>query len=361
MHKIDVFFSFFGVFFSFFRQNFLAKDGKKSTIGFIMANENTNLLLFGLKDGQRSIRGAYIFLFAYVFATVLGAIFAPLAFWFAQYLHETNPGNETLTWLAGKGVDIFFDRARYVAIVLALPVVFIKCRLTSLGALRMKLNLKALKEFAKYYLLGLFLLAAMYAMQLLFTSCEIKGISSGKFCEVLGVAFVSTLLLAFLEELLFRDLIMRSFYTAWGMFLGIVLSSLFFAYKHFKVPSGIGGVDLHSASWYTGFQVAWYDTVGIFMSFDAFSFISLFMFGCVLCTMFLRAKTLYAPIGFHSAAVLAIMLYEKFVVPESSDSLRIVFGGVWVTKSYAALIFLTLLLVFLLFSRQKNSPESLKK
>ena len=347
--------------FGFLRQNFLAKDGKKSIIYFIMANENTNLLLFGLKDGQRSIKGAYVFLFAYVFATVLGAIFAPLSFWFAQYLHETNPSNGTLAWLAGKGVDIFFDRARYVAIVLVLPVVFIKCRLTSLGALRMKLNLKALKEFAKYYLLGLLLLAAMYAMQLMFTDCAFKSISLNEFCSVLGVAFVSTLLLAFLEELLFRDLIMRSFYTAWGMFMGIVLSSLFFAYKHFKVPSDIGGLDLHSASWYSGFQVAWYDTVGIFMSFDAFSYISLFMFGCVLCAMFLRAKTLYAPIGFHSAAVLAIMLYKELVVPESSDSLRIVFGGVWVTKSYAAFTLLTLLLVFLLFFGQKNSAKSLKK
>ncbi len=341
------------------RQNFLAKCGKKSIICSIMANENTNLLLFGLKDGQRSIKGAYVFIVAYVLSTILGAIFAPPAFWLAQYLHETHPDNGTLTWLAGKGVDVFFDRARYVAIILALPVVFVKCRLTSLGALRMKINSRSLAEFAKYYLLGLLLLAFMFAMQLLFTDCEFKSISCGEFFGVLGRVFFATLFLGLLEELLFRDLIMRSFYTAWGMFFGIVLSSMFFAYKHFKVPSFIGGLDLHSASWYTGFQVAWYDTVGIFMTFNLLAYLSLFLFGCVLCAMFLRAKTLYAPVGFHAAAVLAMALYGTFVSPKA-DELRVVFGGVWVTDSYMATGLLAALLLFLLFAGQKNPAKRRK-
>ena len=75
---------------------------------------------------------------------------------------------------------------------------------------------------------------------------------------------------------------MRSFYTAIGPISAVVLSSLFFAYKHFKVPDCVwdklpgGG----SATWDMGFFVAWYDTVGIAYEFGFARFGGF----CAFCT-----------------------------------------------------------------------------
>ena len=82
------------------------------------------------------------------------------------------------------------------------------------------------------------------------------------------------------------------------------MSSLFFAYKHFKVPDCVwdklpgGG----SATWDMGFFVAWYDTVGIAYEFGFARFGGLFMFGAFLCLLYIRTKSLWPCVGFLGGA-----------------------------------------------------------
>lgn len=195
----------------------------------------------------------------------------------------------------------------------------------------------------------------IFLMQIIFTKVKVESISVKDFLSVLWQSIIGALILGFLEELIFRGLILRCFYTAWGAFLGISLSSAFFAYKHFKVPGVIwNSIDLHTAHWYSGFTVAYYDAIGIFMTFNLLEFLSLFLFGSYLCTIYVTTKTLYSSIAFHFAAVLTIMLHRSIFSPDMSDSLRIFFGGTGATNSYLAVILLSIMILLQLFFDKKS-------
>ena len=163
-------------------------------------------------------------------------------------------------------------------------------------------------------------------------------------------ALAGALVVAFLEEIIMRGLIMRSFYTAAGPITAIILSSLFFAYKHFKVPASIwshlpgGG----SATWDMGFFVAWYDTVGIAYNFSFTQFAGLFMFGAFLCILYIKTKSLWPCIGFHGGLVFCLMMYRK-VFDITQNGPRGILGGAGMTDGWLALGILTIMCAAALF------------
>lgn len=157
-----------------------------------------------------------------------------------------------------------------------------------------------------------------------------SGFGTGSILSAFFGGLAGAMIIALLEETVFRVLIFRSIYTAWGLSWGIILTSAFFAYKHFKVPGSVfdnipGG--LCHAEWYTGFLVAWYDSVGVFINFNAATFSALTAFGAVLAVFYAKTRTLWSAIGFHAGIVAAIFTYkDNFYVYPSEEQARI-FGG----------------------------------
>lgn len=327
-----------------------------------MIKREKDFMLFGLDADKHSYRGLYIFLFIYLGATLFAAILTPPVYWTVEYLNSIFH-TETTEWLVRKGVDVFYDRIRWIPIVAGLPIMMKMCGLLSIKYLGLGFSKNNILLFLKYIVLGATLAVVIFALQAAFCTV-VKNPEAGLgifaivkfFAGVIG----GVLALALLEETVFRGLIFRSCYTAWGTILAFVFTSAFFAYKHFKVPNEIwqnieGGVT--HADWYTGFIVAYYDTVGVFMTFNLVEFLTLFMLSALLILLYLRKKVLWPCVGFHMGIVLAIQTYRHFFNVFFTPEQQRIFGSAGLSSGYLALSLLTLLFVVFLFLPNKKNAQ----
>lgn len=311
-------------------------------------------MFFGLNEKQSSLRGFWIFAVVYVGSTLLGAIALPPVYWLVQFF-DANHACDFSRWLAKYETDVYFDRIRWVGIIIGLPWAIKKCGLFSLKNLGFGSSRWHVKKFFKYFLLGICLAVFIFALQFIFTESRFKdGLSADFVLKAVLSALASGLILGFLEELVMRGLILRCFYTAWGALAALVLSSLFFAYKHFKVPSSIwdkipGG--RFDATWDTGFYIAYFDTVGIFYNFNLIVFSSLAMFGMFLGAIYMKTKTLLSPMAAHAGIVMCMLSYGRICeIPE--HPLRWIFGNGGMTNGLLALVILTMLFFSLVFIKK---------
>lgn len=317
------------------------------------------LMLFGLDIWQSSYRGLKLFLGVYVFATLFAAVLTPPIYAIAKWYNSTFH-SETTQWLVDKGVDNFFDRIRYIPIILALPWILKKCSLLSLKNLGLTPSADNLIKFLKYFAFGIILAVAIFAVQIAFTDVVISPeTNSARIAKAIFGGLLGALAVAFIEELVFRALVLRCFYTAWGAFSGILFSSLFFAYKHFKVPNSIwDNIDVHSSSWDIGFIVAYYDTVGVFMTFDPLMFATLTVFGMALSAMYLYTRSLGSPIGFHAGIVWMIFVFNSFLANcNDAQTMRIV-GSMKLSDGWVGLIVLSV--IFIVFTLAIRRRQRLK-
>lgn len=323
-----------------------------------MFKREKELMLFGLGINRHSFEGLGLFLFIYLGATLFAAVLTAPAYWVVQWV-DSIESTETTRWLLGKGVDVFYDRLRWAPIVIGLPYMIKRCGLFSFKNIGMPFTLGAAGYFFRFFALGVGLAVVIFSFQYAFCNVKFVGAVGSELANILISAILGGLILGFLEELVMRCLIMRSIYTAFDALSAVVLSSLFFAYKHFKVPNSIwdslpGGV--HNSSWDIGFFVAWYDTVGIGTSFQFVHFATLFMFGAVLCMLYIRTKMLWAPIAMHAGIVFSIQTYRKIFEIGKSPNM-VYFGGSGLTSGYMSLALLTLIFVALCMWKPKGNSE----
>ena len=326
-----------------------------------MTLKEKNFMLFGLDPSQTSYRGIWLFFGVYAGATLLGAILTPPVYWGFHHFWPDMP-----EWLARKRVDVFFDRIRWVPIVAGIPVLIKVCGLASLANIGLSFTAANLRHFAKYALAGAGIASAVYCAQIAFANVSYRPMEAEGFADAVSTVLVSwflgALLVALLEEVVFRALIFRCIYTGLGMLWAVALTSAFFAYKHFHVPSSIWNNipgDGKVAEWYTGFIVAWYDTVGVFMNWDTVMFLALFMFGAVLSMIYVRTKVLWGPIGFHTGIVFAMFAYKSNVKLDFTPEQTFLFGGANPSSGLMSVILLSLMLAFLLL-RRDNGAKRLK-
>lgn len=312
-----------------------------------------DFMLFGLKPEQSTPRGILLFLGIFLGATLFAAIFTPAVF---AALKDFWPN---------KRVDVFFDRLRWIPIIIGIPWMIKICGLANISNIGLALNKTNAGHFIKFFAAGIAVAALVFAAQWCLADVSYAPMAIKSVPKLLLTILFSWLLgsfvIALLEETVFRALIFRCAYTAWGAIGAVIFTSAFFAYTHFKVPSEIfktmegGGFE---TQWYTGFVVAWYNLVGIFMKWDAVMFFALLMFGAVLSMIYVRTKVLWGPIGFHMGAVLAMFIYRKNfdlnLTPEESLWL----GGVNPSRGILSIILLgAMLAVLCLLQLKKNSSK----
>ncbi len=331
-----------------------------------MFKREKELMLFGLDSNEHSFEGLKLFLFIYIGASIFAAALSAPTYWAVQWLDAAN-STETTRWLLGKRIDIFYDRLRWIPIIIGLPWMMGKCKLFSFRNIGLPMSSESAKTFLKFFAAGLVLSVFIFSFQYFFCNVRLEdNLSVGKVANVILSALLGGLIIGFLEELVMRCLIMRSIYTAFDALSAIILSSLFFAYKHFKVPPSIwdslpGGV--HSSSWDIGFFIAWYDTVGISTSFNFMTFFSLAMFGAVLCMLYIRTKVLWVPIAMHAGIVFSIQAYRNiFEIGKSENT--VYFGNAGMTNGWMALCILSLIFICLCFwkpgGRALQAPQTAK-
>ncbi len=311
------------------------------------------MMLFGANENQHVFKGLVLFLYVYIGASLFAAILTPPAYWLTEWVNATNPNNLT-KYLLTKRIDIFYDRLRWLPIVVSLPFLLKYCGLFSFKNLGISFDKNAIKTFVKFCLFGVGSVSAIFVIQHLILGLEIKP--DIDFTKIILKSFLGSLILAFLEEIVFRGLLMRCIYTAIGTISAILLSSLFFAYKHFKMPAvawdSISGAG-HSAEWYSGFTVMFYDSIGIAYDFSPVIFANLVILGITLCLFYLKTKSLNSAIGFHFGTVFCMLIFKK-TFEHASDKYDLLLGSEWMTDGLLCSTMLCAIMIFALFMKSST-------
>lgn len=324
-----------------------------------MFKTEKELMFFGLNPDQRSYEGLKLFLLVYLGASIFASIFTAPSYWLVQWINSINP-TETTQWILDKRIAIYYNRLCYAATIILIPYMMKRCHLFSISNLGLPFNKDALKTFIRFFVIGLALAGVVFTCQYLFCDVTLKDVSFPRVLNIFAGAILCGLIVGFLEEVVMRCLIMRSIYTAWGTLAGVVLSSLFFSYKHFRAPKVLlkeisRGID--TPSWDIGFIVSWYDTVGIAYNFHLIQFLTLFVFGAVLCMLYIRTKTLWAPIAMHASLVFGIQSFKKIFDSTPCENVKY-FGSAGMTNGYLALVLLIIIFVVLCFWKPKQKENN---
>ena len=240
---------------------------------------------------------------AYFAGTILfGALAAPVLFWTAQALAARG----IFPALAQFDFESFFHRALLLgAIVLLWPLLRwlgIKTR----RDLELEPNPRWLRDVAVGFLLsGLpVLLCEIFLVQ--------RGLYSmrGSFSAVaLGQALLSSVVVPFIEEALFRGLFLGVLLRAMRPWTANIVSAAIFSIVHFlKAPDET----TTSVRWFSGF-------ISLAHSTDQFSqpmlvlagFTTLFVIGVALAHARLRTRSLWLPIGLHAGWIFSSEAFAK--------------------------------------------------
>jgi hypothetical protein len=267
-------------------------------------------MLFGLTEDERSPKGLLLLFGVFIGSAIVGAILSPFLYTLVALL-ANGAGREQSFWgyLLDHEFPDFFDRARMLAVVVALIWLMRYCRLWSWSALGFRSA--HLKYVPKWFVYGLLMIVLAAGVQWLVGNPVLSDRATlGKIIEKILIMTFSGLFLAIIEESIFRGMVFRIFYTWCNHYVAVVLASLFFAYVHFKhVPWQ--GQETHSIL--DGFHVAGLTLLSPFYTFDFFPFVNLFLAGLILNMIFLRTKSLWCCVGMHAGWVALKVPYGKFV------------------------------------------------
>jgi hypothetical protein len=126
-------------------------------------------------------------------------------------------------------------------------------------------------------------------------------------------AFVFGLVVAAIEELLFRGALLAGLLRSYGRAAAMILASATFALAHFlKYPDPLPGQELH---WYTGLlmfptALRWLASPG-----TPEALLTLFLFGMLLATLRLRRDSLWPCIGIHAGLAAGYRIATYFTDP----------------------------------------------
>ncbi len=329
-------------------------------------------ILFGLPTERRSWRGLGLLAFVYLGALVFAALLTPPVFWLVELWHKAAP-SDTTAWLLRKGADVYFDRLRYVPVLLGLPWLLRACGLWSWRALGLRFDARGFKSLARWFGAGCCVVLAVALPQVFYTDVSFKPEIVGMYQDgallalagkILGLAInalLAGLILGLLEELVFRGLIFRIFYTGAAPVLAIVLASAFFAYTHFKIPGAVWDKVPPGVSWDTGFFVAFWTLFGITHDFHPLQFLVLMALGSALTILTLRTRSLMPAIGLHAGLVFAMML-NRGVSKFGEHPLRQLWGGGGLTDGWFPLLMILAIVAVLIATPKASThqPKPLK-
>ncbi len=306
-------------------------------------------LLFGLEEKEHSWRGVWLLMLVYLGAIIFASIFSPLIYWAIQTWAESSP-NRLNTYVAEKDFSRYFDRLRWLPVILLLPWLLKRCGLFSWQ----KLGFGSIRKTAMggttlrwiAFGAGLILIAAVG--QGMAVGLEIEtDLTALKSLQILLAALASALLIGFIEETIFRGMIMRMFYTALKPIPSVILCSLFFASAHFKkIPPDIWNDDTALVTMGSGFYVGFWTLLSVVQTFEFIRFLNLFLFGTILCLLFLRTVSLWPCAGLHAGVVFVRNIYGK-CFNLNNETLNKFWGSGVLLDGYFAAILLILLCMWL--------------
>ena len=274
-------------------------------------------------------RGLWLLLVLYLGTLVAAALVTPPVYWWIHGWAEGGSG-DLAAYLAEKGLPRYFDRIRWLLVLLALPWLCRATGLTSRPALGLTGGRPAWLLAAAWLAAGLAMVAAVAGGQLAGGTAELQAPgAASEVLAALAAAALAAVLIAFFEELVFRGVVFRLAHRALPAWGSVPVAAGIFAVLHFqKVPSDAwpGGAGGEPVTWTSGFTVAWRSVAAMSGTADLHVLAALFLAGSVLCLLYLRHGTLLAPIGLHAGWVLAAQLHRRFVAVDPAAATAL-WGG----------------------------------
>jgi len=250
--------------------------------------------------------------FGFVF--VGGALLAPILHHWAQIAASWNPW---FTRLSEYPFHRFVNRSLLIAALAGLWP-FLK----SLNIRWRELGLSARRtewqKFAAGLLIGLVSLALVATIALLVGVRTLRiDHSATEFVAFVGKAVSAAVVVALLEELLFRGVLFSAIRKAHGWIVALILSSSLFALLHFferKVP------ETQTIEWFSGF-VTLAQMLRGFVDLNQLvpGFVNLFVVGALLAFAYQRTGSLSFSIGLHAGWIFWVKSYSFLTRPLSRE------------------------------------------
>jgi membrane protease YdiL (CAAX protease family) len=285
----------------------------------------------------------------YLAATLfLGAFAAPWLYWAGQHAS----GIPNLHFLAETDFQRFFNRSILIsAFVLFIPM------LHWIGLQRFK-NLGLTKNRHWFrHLLGGFLLSAgvMIGVGICLVAFEVFELKEAPPWHLLPRILLSSIVVALLEESLFRGAILGLVRQSFSPFFSALFVSALFSIVHFLSPAEDKIQEVH---WYSGFKIlpyAFHQFAEPLMVLGKFT--TLAVLGLILAHAALRTRSLWLPIGIHAGLIFSKMGFSKMtkrlqeIMPWFGSDITIGIGSVLI------LLFLWFL-IWLFFFRDSTDSTS---
>lgn len=245
-------------------------------------------------------KGLFWLLGIYLCVLFGAAVIAGVAFSGMQCLvQKTSVG--WIQYLAHKPLSQYVDRLRLVGFFfIALPFI---CRRFSLTRRHLDIRFNG-----KAYLIAFCRACFLWCILFVIIACLLKNITMRMSSVSLIGVFIASLLLAIMEEIIFRGICFQVLRKKHSMNSSITLLGLLFACLHFSVCNEI--ISDHN-SIIRAMQCAFSSLADITKNIQWPYFCCLFLLNGILVRFRLIYRSLWASIGFHQGLVFTLMLLRK--------------------------------------------------
>ncbi|MDR0351348.1 MAG: CPBP family intramembrane metalloprotease [Puniceicoccales bacterium] len=282
---------------------------------------------------------------------LFAAILAPLLFNLVLFF-EKNYHSRMGAYLINKGLGAFFDRIRWIPIAIGMVILNKKFKFTKnifIGKFRWS-------QISRGFSMGMAFIVLAASPHYFLTSSQRTISQPENITMTLINALGTSIRVAFLEEIIFRNILLKIFYTAFRPSMAITLASMFFAYMHFKghtslasndyatIKNGLLCAHAQITCWATGLHVI--------------EFLNLFLLGLLLCLITLKRKSLDRSMGTHCGIVFSLLIYKKFVHITPPPQSFAFFGTHRITDSPFGLLILSLIILAIHWKRQGNADQT---
>jgi membrane protease YdiL (CAAX protease family) len=201
-------------------------------------------------------------------------------------------------------------------------------------------------EAWKQALLGLLMafvaFQALMGFDLAAAGFHSAGLSTGKVWARVGMALVAAVIVAPVEETIFRGFLQREFTRGLGWRAGWILAALVYALAHFLTTSELDKAPVH---WWSG-VTAWpamFAQAGADLTSpeNVVKALNLFLLGLVLGGLFLRAESLWANAGLHAGLIFGLLLFTGLTRPDEPPRVAWL-GGNILSSSVTTVVILAL-------------------
>jgi membrane protease YdiL (CAAX protease family) len=242
---------------------------------------------------------------AYFFGViVLGALLAPPLYWAGQAVAAKG----ILTFLAETDFQKFFNRGMLIA---AIALLWPTVHWLRVGSVR-ELGLERDDQWWRRCLVGFAIASILvFALGVIYTGFDIYHWKKDLPREKLPSLMLSAIVVALLEEGLFRGGILGLFRRSLSARAAVLWTSFIFAAVHFLKPDD--EVKVVSVGWVSGFELVphvLHQFTEPLLLLGGFT--TIFVLALMLGDVTVRTRSLWMAIGLHAGVVFAKMSFSKF-------------------------------------------------